>query len=418
MKFINLSSNELTILLLCLGCLLLSAFVFGKLFEKLSMPRVIGEIFGGFILGVSGLHLLMPEVIQAVFMGFESQSAILGSFYQLGLIFLMFVAGFNTQLSFKVADIKLVFTLFISATFIPAFFGFMFIDFFKPHFIGENGDDLSFAIVFLISIAVTSIPVISKIFFDIGIIQSRFASVVLTSSTLQDLFLWIFLNIAINRSLNQDLPLEDNLWVAFWTIFLFVFVKLTAHFSHHLKMKISQKDFLTLGLILLLLVCAVLQKAHINPMYSAFLTGFLLKNIAYHQENLQNKMESVSDFAFSFFIPIYFALIGIGLNVGGDFSMLLFAVFCILACALEFIGTFVGLFALKLSMLSRLSFAITMNARGGPGIVLASTGLYYSLINLNFFTTLILTTLFSSALAGYYLRFLKSKKGIEIFNQF
>ncbi|EAL5740361.1 cation:proton antiporter, partial [Campylobacter lari] len=58
-----------------------------------------------------------------------------------------------------------------------------------------------------------------------------------------------------------------------------------------------------------------------------------------------------------------------------------------------------------------------MNARGGPGIVLASVAFYYQIINTSFFTTLILTTLFSSMLAGYWLRYQKNKND-EVFYKF
>ena len=51
MKLQSLSPEHLTSLFLALAILLLSAFVFGKLFEALKTPKVIGEILGGFVLG-------------------------------------------------------------------------------------------------------------------------------------------------------------------------------------------------------------------------------------------------------------------------------------------------------------------------------------------------------------------------------
>ena len=45
-----------------------------------------------------------------------------------------------------------------------------------------------------------------------------------------------------------------------------------------------------------------------------------------------------------------------------------------------------------------------MNARGGPGIVLATVAYSYEIINIEFFTVLILTTMLSSLIAGYWLR--------------
>lgn len=417
MKFETLSPENLSSIFLALGILLFSSFIFGKLFVFLKAPKVIGEIMGGFVLGASGLYLLFPEVISEIFLNFKEQGKILNIFYQLGLIFLMFIAGFNTQISFEKQNLKIISALFIGATFIPIFAGYFFIDYFKESFLGVKGDDFSFSLVFLIAIAVTSIPVISKIFFDIGIIQTRFASVVLTTSTIQDLFLWIFLNLAINSATQKEISLTDNLYTAALTIALFVSVKFFANLLRKISFSISCVDFFTLSFVLLFLCVALLNTLHINPMYTSFLVGFLIKNILHKHEELKEKMSGISNFAFSFFIPIYFALIGIQLNVIHEFSFLMFVLFIILACLFEFLGCYIALLFIKISNISRINFAITMNARGGPGIVLASVAFYYEIINVNFFTTLILTTLISSMIAGYYLRYQKTKN-LEHFSKF
>ena len=61
-----------------------------------------------------------------------------------------------------------------------------------------------------------------------------------------------------------------------------------------------------------------------------------------------------------------------------------------------------------------LNFAVTMNARGGPGIVLATVAYSYKIINVEFFTVLILTTMLSSLIAGYWLRY-QQKLDAQIF---
>jgi hypothetical protein len=55
-----------------------------------------------------------------------------------------------------------------------------------------------------------------------------------------------------------------------------------------------------------------------------------------------------------------------------------------------------------------------MNARGGPGIVLATVAYSYEIISIEFFTVLILTTMLSSMIAGYWLR-RQQKKDEAIF---
>lgn len=410
MKIPVLSSSELAILLASLAILLLSAFICGRIFVLLKAPKVAGEICGGFIIS-SLLYTFFPDFTKSLFLSFDSQGYILNSFYHLGLILLMFMAGFNTKLNYSKDNLKIISFLFIGATILPCLCGYFFIDYFKESFIGESKNSLSFDILFLIAIAVTSIPVISKIFFDLNIMQTRFASVVLSMATIQDLFLWIFLNIAINYATGSNNSFYNNLFTAFLTLGLFLGIKPFSNLFSKLVKNFGREGFYLLIFLSIFLSIFILNKFGINPMYSAFLCGFFIKNIS---DDYQ-KIQPISDFAFSFFIPLYFALIGLNIYISEAFSFWLFVIFFITAFGLEFFGIYIALLFLKMRQISRINFAITLNARGGPGIVLASVGLYYEIINSDFFATLIFTTLLSSIIAGYFLRIIKKR---NIFNEF
>jgi hypothetical protein len=56
--------------------------------------------------------------------------------------------------------------------------------------------------------------------------------------------------------------------------------------------------------------------------------------------------------------------------------------------------------------LDLVNLIITKNARGGPGIVLASVAYDAGLINAQFYTTLVLTAVLTSQAAGAWLRFI------------
>ena len=65
-------------------------------------------------------------------------------------------------------------------------------------------------------------------------------------------------------------------------------------------------------------------------------------------------------------------------------------------------------FAAKLAGFRKLdimNLAITTNARGGPGIILASVAFDAGIINAQFYTTLVLTAVLTSQAAGAWLRF-------------
>ena len=56
-----------------------------------------------------------------------------------------------------------------------------------------------------------------------------------------------------------------------------------------------------------------------------------------------------------------------------------------------------------------MNIALTTNARGGPGIVLASVAYDAGIINAAFYTSLVITAVVTSQIAGAWLRFVLSK---------
>ena len=402
MKILN--GNELNILILAILLLLISSFIFGKVFELIKAPKVVGEIVGGMILGVSGIGLLNINLYNSVFNGFAEEQKILDIFYQLGLMLLMFSSGYSTQISIDKSNAKTYTQLFIGATVIPTILGLPFISVFKNNFIGLADSYESYAIVFLISMSITSIPVISKIFFDINMMNTKYSNMVLSVATIQDLCLWIALNLSISIVSGEELNTFKFISTTIFTIGLLLGVKAIEKFikDKHLSL---QKNTISISLITLLSVVYILSILNINIMYSSFIVGYLIK--AFVGDN-NNEVLKVKDFGFNFFIPIYFALVGIKLDIIHNFSLVRFIIFFIIAFGAEFIGTVLVMWFSKLNKKAIISLGITMNARGGPGIVLATTAYANNIISLEFFTVLIVTTMLSSTIAGYWLRIFKN----------
>lgn len=357
------------------------------------------------ILGGSCIGLLFPDFFSSVFSAYESEGKVLNIFYQLGLVSLMFSSGYNTSISITKKNAKNYFLLFFGATIIPMSLSLIFIKLFEQYFIGTANNSISFGLVFAISTAITSIPVISKIFFDIGMMNTKFSNMVLTVSTLQDLCLWILLNLSISLIETGELNIFKLLTTTTITIGLLVCVKAFELIIRKAKITISS-NALPISFLVLFLTIYLLSKLNINIMYSAFIGGYMMKAIL-SEEN--KEIDKIKDFAMNLFVPIYFALVGIQLDVIHNFSLIRFTLFFIIAFSLEFIGTVCVMWFTNLKKKTVLSLGITMNARGGPGIVLATTAFAYNIINIEFFTVLILTTMLSSTIAGYWLRRFKNQ---------
>jgi len=231
--------------------------------------------------------------------------------------------------------------------------------------------------------------------------NTKFSNMVLTVSTLQDLCLWILLNLAIGLVETGTFDPITSLITTAITIGLLFGVRLLGVLVRKKKIVIT-KNVLPISFLVSFITIYILSKFNINIMYSSFISGCIMKSILSSEST--KEIEKIKDFSFSLFVPIYFALVGIQLDVIHHFSLLRFCLFFVISFGLEMIGTTGMMLLSSLKKKTALSLGITMNARGGPGIVLATTAYSYNIISLEFFAVLILTTMLSSTIAGYWLR--------------
>jgi Kef-type K+ transport system membrane component KefB len=219
-----LTDTELSRFLFSILVLLLAAHGFGYVFERLRLPRVIGEICGGLVLGQTAIGLFEPEIAAWSGGAGDLNAKLLSAVYWMGLILLMFTAGFRLQRGFGGDDRRLAAVLLLAATVIPFSSGLVVTQVVDlSGYMGPNGTSITLALVFSIAVAVTSIPVISRIFMDLGLIETRFAKVVLAASTVQDVILWSALAVAISLAGAATVTATDTVLTALQTV-LFVVV--------------------------------------------------------------------------------------------------------------------------------------------------------------------------------------------------
>ena len=194
----TLGSLELARLLLALTLLLAFAHIAGYLATRVRQPRVIGEIVGGLLLGPTVLGAIAPGLHDQVFPATGPVPVVLDAMYQLGLLLLMFSAGSEIRSSFKADERRTVAAVTITGMVFPFLVGLGFVALLpEGAHIGPAADRAAFVLVFALAIAVTSIPVISRIMFDLGILETAFARIVLAVAVLEDVVIYVLLAIAL-----------------------------------------------------------------------------------------------------------------------------------------------------------------------------------------------------------------------------
>jgi len=408
-----MSDFELSRMFIALLCLLGMAHGCGYACERFRMPRVIGEITGGIVLGPTLLGFFLPTLYSSIFNAFPGEQQVLSAFYWIGLTTLMFISGFRVQHRLDREDASLAGIIIVAATGLPFLAGW-----FAPRLFdfstlaGPNGGVLPLTLVIAIAFSVTSIPVISKIFLDLKIMETRFARIVLAAATIQDLVLWVGLSVAAGIAQGSDATTGTIAMTIFKTI---IFISMALVFGPRLLAWVTQLRFnlvrkasLTGYLfVICFLLVAVASLLSINLVFGALVAGMVVGAVP--NEEFTAVKARISDISVGLFVPIYFAIVGLKIDLPNDLNIGFTLGFIVISSVIEIGCVVIGARLIGRNMLTSINFGFAMNTRGGPGIVLASIALGAGIINETFYVTLIIAALLTSLFTGVWFRWLLSR---------
>jgi len=383
------------------------AQLLGYLFVKLRQPKVVGEIAAGILLGPAllGRFSFFSHLVEST----RHQGNILDFVYWLGLLLLMFLSGAETQQLFTREERREVGWLVIVGTGLPFTLGLIFGPWLiRPALAGPNANRISLIIILAVGVAVTSVPVVSKIFADLKILHTRFARVILGVAVLEDIVLWLALAVATTTAGKAALDPKAMSYhllatVAFFVLGLTIVPRIVKRINKARFNIVAKNSPVGYAIAVLLAYCAVAGALKVSLVFAAFLAGFAV--VHKKRRLFAEALDAIGKVAFAFFIPVYFAIVGLKLDLVRGVSLWMMLAFLLGTCVVKILsvslaGRFAGFRGLDL-----LNLAITTNARGGPGIVLASVAFDAGIISPKFYTTLVVAAVITSQIAGAWLEY-------------
>jgi len=406
-----LSNSDLTWTLFLLLLLVGLAQLLGYLFVRLHQPKVVGEILAGVVLGpaVLGRVPLASGLMAAI----AREATIVQFVYWLGLLLLMFISGAETRQLFTREERREVGWLTAVGTGIPFVVGLLLGPWLvRPALAGPNGNRISLIIILGVGAAVTSVPVVSKIFADLGILHTRFARLVLGVAVLEDIVLWLALAVATAVAANQGLDpraLSRHLLAtcAFFALGLMPLPRLIKRINKSRFNVFAQHSPIAYAFAVLLGYCVMAGALGVSLVFAAFLAGFA---IVHNKRRLfAEALDAISRVSFAFFIPVYFAIVGLKLDLVRGTSLPMIGAFIAGTCVVKILSVAIAGRCAGFHGLDLINLAITTNARGGPGIVLASVAFEAGIISPQFYTTLVVAAVLTSQFAGAWLDYVLRK---------
>ena len=406
-----MSNSDLTSIFLILLLLVGLAQLLGWLFVKLRQPKVVGEILAGVVLGPALLGRL--PMAAGLTHAAQQHANILSFVYWLGLLLLMFLSGAETRQLFTREERREVGWLTIVGTGLPFVLALALGPWLiRPSLAGPNGNRLSLIIVLAVGVAVTSVPVVSKIFADLKILHTRFARLVLGVAVLEDIVLWLALAVATavagKAALNpRAMSYHLIATVAFFALGLTIVPRIVKRINKARFNVVAQHSPVGYAIAVLLGYCVVAGALDVSLVFAAFLAGFAV--VHKKRRLFAEALDAIGKVSFAFFIPVYFAIVGLKLDLVRGFSLWMLLAFLIGSCLVKVLSVSLAARFAGFRGLDLINLAITTNARGGPGIVLASVAFEAGIISASFYTTLVLAAVLTSQVAGAWLEYVLRK---------
>jgi len=367
--------------LLGLFILFVGAKIGEEIARRLRQPAVIGELLGGFVVGMNGLGLVTPGETAAVMA-------------ELGVVILLFAVGLEVRLDDLLAVGRPAVLTAVIAMILPIATGIA-IDL-------AFGDTLPAAAFVGLALAATSIGITSRVLAQMGVLDMRFARVVLGAAVIDDVLALILIGL-VSGAATGDLS-ESTLFVAVAAVALVLLGFAAARRARGLKREaFTWPMFADTPLVpsfILMFALALLSAAiGLAAIVGAFVAGLIVAETEARDE-VEHEIRPLAQI----FTPFFFAVTGAQLDPSAlaDAGVLgLSLALAVAGVVTKVVGGVLG--ARSIGRWGALAVGSGMVPRGEVGIVVAGIGAASGILDEATFSGVIIAVVLTTLVAPYLL---------------
>ena len=389
-----------------IAVMLLCAVIFGQIMRRFKQPAVLGEMIGGIILGPTIFGMIAPSLYNSLFNSSASVIFVRDASIKLGMLFFLFIAGLEVDLSDLRRLGKRAALIGLVGTLVPIAAGVALVYLLPRSFWGPLAGRHLFAFALFIgmNLANSANPVIARILMDLGLLQSEIGTLIMTATIVDDLVNWSLFAIVLSEispvtSSTHGLPITILTVIVFFVLVLGLGRWLGRRSLRWVRGHVAwPSGFIAVTSIAILVAGSISEGLGIHAFLGAFLLGAALGG---HDKERNKAHDVIAHFVMSFFVPIYFVSMGMSANFITNFDFLLIAIILIVACISK-IGAVVLGARMAGMRVNREVWAISfgLNARGATGIILAGVGLANKVIDERIFVAIVVMALVTSLMSA------------------
>ena len=377
------------IFLLSIAIILTATKGLGDLTNKVHMPQVVGALMAGVILGPSCL-------------GWIEETDFISKTAEIGVILLMFTAGFDTDINEMKKNSKACVIIAILGVFLPLIGGTLcYYFFFEP---GTTDYDVMLKSIFVgVILTATSVSITVEALREMGKLDGKAGNAILGAAIIDDILGILVLTIVISMKDPTISIISIVIKIVIYVMLIGVLWFIAEKKRGFIDANCGKRRVTTYVLAFCLIVAFVTEHYFgIADITGAYLFGLILSNHRIKKE-VARKLAAPS---YLFFSPIFFASIGLKVELDGlnsqmiIFSLILLAV----AVATKIIGCGIGAKICGFAGRDALQVGVGMVSRGEVALIVAQKGFSAGLINESMFPPIVIVVIVTTIITPIVLR--------------
>ena len=380
-------------LLLALLAIFAAAKLFGELAERVGQPAVLGEMIGGIVIGVSGLHLV------------DAHDPLLHVLAELGVLLLLFLIGLETDLQRLLSVGGAAAAVAVVGVAVPFAAGW------------GLGTWLGYSTIISVflgaALTATSVGITARVLSDLGHLKSDESQVILGAAVVDDILGLVLLTVISGVAAGEKLTafgVGKTIAIAFGFVILAVVIgSMLAPRLLALVARVRVGKALFFASIMFAFGLAYLADlAGSALIIGAFAAGLVLARTD-RGRDIEHEVYDIAQF----FIPIFFVSVGAAIDLKTlnpfDAATRPFFIIGVLLTIVAILGKLVAGYAAFGRPLRKFVIGVGMVPRGEVGLIFAQLGLTAGLLSAGLYSSVALMVMVTTFVAPPALRALLAK---------
>lgn len=364
-------------ILLHLAIIIFFSKILGAISKKFKQPPVIGMLLLGIVLGPTFLHFIEPK-------------AVINWIAQIGVLFLLFEAGLETNIKKIKEESRQAVLPAAGGVILPFALGFL-----LTFFISNN---LSQSLIVGVIFTATSVSVSVMTLIDLGKLKSLEGRCIVNAAIIDDIVGILLLTFIIGLTAgsegeNSGITLSVVKIIVFFVISFIFGLFILQPFFLNLEKILLDNVVVSLAIAVVLLYSWFAEKAGLAAITGAFFAGLFLGQ-THHKHAVQTGITNIGK---SFFVDVFFVSIGLQFDLFEIDAHPVYVIgFVLLAIVGKMIGCGLGAKLTNFDMTRSFRVGVGMIPRGEVALIIANMALAKGLISTNIISATILMVIISA----------------------